>query len=496
MKTKQVVIGLDIGLTGMKAVAFDLKGNIVAQQSIVSPNVMPKPHWVERDPEDYWAGVCKMLRHLMSNLENYEILGIGCGAHGDGVWILDENNRPIRPGILSLDTRAFEISVRFNDKLDELLKITGQGAWPAAPAALLLWIKENEPENFKKIKTFMWAKDYIRYRLSKSAGTDLTEASTSFFNYEKQSFDPKAFELWGLSELQSAVPQVNQPTDVVGTIGYDTHIHTGLPEGIPIIAGLHDVDAGAIGAGAVQPGQLAVMAGTYSINEFISDKPKLSKDWLSRSFIRKGLWMNMALSPASSSNLEWFTQTLCQAEVDMAKRAGISPYGFIDKEIAEVINDPSDIVFFPFLYGNPLGVNADSCFMGMRAWHNRGHMMKAIYEGIAFNHKFHIDPLLENFDVKEVRVVGGVTKSKIWPTILASVINRQILIPEVAEGGALGVAMAVAAGVGVYKDLEEAAKEMSSKSIAIDPDPKMQESLCASYQKYRKCIDQVFPLWK
>lgn len=495
MKTK-VVIGIDIGLTGMKAIAFDLKGNITASQSATSPHDMPKPHWSEREGEDFWAAVCKMLRHLMGKLENYEIIGVGCSAHGDGIWILDENNRPLRPGILSLDTRAFETSLKYSKKLEKLLLTTGQGASPSSPATLLAWLKENEPETLAKAKSFMWAKDFIRYRLSRTVGTDLTEASTSFFNYKKQEWDPKAFELYDLSELEKIAPIVNNPTDIVGSIGYDTHIHTGLPEGIPVVAGLHDVDAGAIGAGATHPGQLAVMAGTYSINEVISAQPKVSKDWFCRSFIRKGLWMNMAISPASSSNLEWFVQTLCQQELDIAKRAGIDPYGFVDKEISEVADDPSDIVFFPFLYGNPLDVDADSCFMGMRAWHNRGHLLKAIYEGIAFNHKYHIDPLIENFQVDEIRVVGGVTRSSIWPKMLASVLDRQILIPEVSEGGALGTAMIVAVGIGQFKDLDEAAKTMGSKSIAIDPDPKIKEMIIPAYEKYKEYMKQIYPLWK
>mgnify|MGYP000154940453 CR=1 FL=1 len=241
-----------------------------------------------------------------------------------------------------------------------------------------------------------------------------------------------------------------------------------VPQVLPVIAGLHDVDAGAIGAGAVRPGQLAVMAGTWSINEVISDRPVTGDSWFCRAFVEHDTWMNMSISPASSANLEWFVTTLCAAEMDAARRAGLNPYGFIDREVGEIgLDDP--VTFLPFLYGNPMGIDASASVSGLRAWHKRGHLLRGIYEGIAFNHRIHCDPLIEAFAVEDIRVVGGVTQSDIWPQLFADTMGKPIQIPVGGEGGALGVAMVAAVGIGRFATLTEASEAMGTTTTTVEP---------------------------
>ncbi|NMD46272.1 MAG: carbohydrate kinase, partial [Propionibacterium sp.] len=232
-----------------------------------------------------------MLRNLVEKVEaggeSIAVLGIGC--HGDGAWLIDANGDQVRPGILSLDSRAIQTAARLNASVgDDLLRVTGQRVGPASPGVVLAWLKENEPESLQRARWFVAAKDFLRGMLTGSIGTDLTEASTAFTDVHTQQYSPEAFALYGLEELEAKAPPIAAPGDIVGGVSRLAHLATGLPEGLPVIAGLHDVDAGAIGAGAVRPGQLAVMAGTWSINEVISDRPVTGDTWFCRAFVERG----------------------------------------------------------------------------------------------------------------------------------------------------------------------------------------------------------------
>ncbi len=498
-EARELVAGVDVGLTGMKVVAFDLNGTQVASASTPSPQNLPKPYWIERDGHDYWDAFGKICRELNAQIDKLggRIIALGISAHGDGAWLIDENHNPTRPGILSLDSRAIDTAAALmaNHK-DDLMRVTGQGVVPASTGAVLKWVADNEPEAIEKARWFVAAKDFLRIWLTGEVGTDLTEASTAFCNVRTQDYDDEAFSIYGLESLRDKAPQIDACTDVVGTVTELASQHTGFAVGTPVVAGCHDVDAGAIGAGAVNPGQLAVMAGTWSINEVITDTPTVGDGWLARSFVEKGLWMNMSISPASSANLEWFVNTLCAAEVDAARREGRSPYAFIDHEVGAVGDDDHPAVFVPFLYGNPYGYDASAVFSGLRAWHTRGNVLRAIYEGIAFTHKIHCDWLVDAMAVTEARVVGGVANSKIWPQLFADAMNLPILIPDVKEGGALRTAMLAAVGAGAYPNLAAAAAAMGSSARQVDPTPEGVEKMAQRYAAFSQQISVEEPWWR
>ena len=499
MSGQELVLGVDIGLTGMKVVAFNLSGEPVHEARENSPQDIPQPHWVERDGREFWALFGRMMRALTTKIDaaGDTAVAIGISAHGDGAWLVDENGDAIRPGILSLDSRGINTAARLNESsFDDLLRVTGQGVGPASPGVVLRWLKENEPENYQKARWFVFAKDFIRLHLTGTVGTDLTEASTAFTDVNTQEYVDEAFEIYGLEELKDKAPPIARPIDVVGEVTHLSHLHTGLPEGLPVVAGLHDVDAGAIGAGAVRSGQLAVMAGTWSINEVISDKPKLGKEWFCRAFVDKGMWMNMSISPASSANLEWFATTLCQADMDALKRQGEDPYSFIDKEIAQTKDTDDLVTFLPFLYGNPLGIDGSATFAGLRAWHNRGHLLRAVYEGIAFNHKVHCDPLVKAFGVDDIRLVGGVTRSSIWPQMFADAMGMPVSIPVKTEGGALGTAMVAAVGAGRFEDLSAAAAAMGSETRTIEPTAEGMALMQERFARFMEQVEAQKPWWK
>lgn len=311
-----------------------------------------------------------------------------------------------------------------------------------------------------------------------------------------QEYTEEAFKIYGLDLLKDKGAPINNSTDIAGYVTPLAAAQTGMPEGTPVLAGMHDVDAGTVGIGAVHPGQMALMAGTWSMNVVISDAPKVDRNCFARAFINKGEWLNMSISPTGASNLEWFVGQLCATDRDVLTRAGQNPFAFVDYEVQRVADTPDRIFYLPYIYGNPMGVDASGTFTGIRAWHERGHMLAAIYEALAFNHFHHSKPLIDGFNVKDVRVSGSVAQSKVWPQILANLFGMQIGLPRGGESGALGGAMVAGVATGCFKDLDDAVAAMCGEMSFVDPQEEKIGQMRERYEAYRELIDTMMPWWE
>ena len=500
LKTGPYLLGIDSGLTVTKAVVFDANGNEVGSSAIQVPKHSPRPRWVERDSLKVWEA-CQHAIHAAlgdAGISGAEIAGIGVTGHGDGVYLVDADGRPTRPGIASLDTRAYEVVQQWHASgiMDEVLELTGQHPFPATPAALMRWIKEFEPEVLARTRWVLSCKDWIRFKLTGEFATDRTEASTSFADVRSQTYSSRAFALFGLEDVEAKLPPMLMPSAVAGRVTQVAADETSLTAGTPVVAGMHDVDACAIASGCIHPGQLAVIAGTYSINEVIAAEPVLDPRWSCRNFVRENQWLNMAISPASATNLDWYLQQLCQAEIGQARQQGISPYAFVNREVEAVLNEKTDVYFLPFMYGSPHGDEASAAFVGLRGWHTRGHMLRAVYEGVAFNHKTHVDALRSAFPTHEVRMTGGGTRSPLWCQIFTDTFALPVVVVETQEAGALGTAICAGLGSGVYTSYEEAISRTVRTAHVYEPDPAGQERLAEAYRIYRHLIDALMPVWK
>lgn len=496
----RLVLGLDCGLTVTKAVLFDETGHAHATASARVPQESPRPRWVERDVDALWKASAEAIRSALeqAGVDPGDVIGVGVTAHGDGLYLLDAEGRPARAGILSLDTRAHGITERWEaeGRFERMLEVTGQVPGPLGPAALLTWVAENEPEVFKRSAWALACKDVIKLRLTGEVSTDPTEASTSFCDVRTQTYTDEALAVYGLEDRAGMLAPVVGCTEVAGAVTPEAAEQTGLPEGTPVVSGLHDVDASAIGMGCLEPGQLAMIAGTASINEVISDQPIVDERWFCRNFVRPGQWMNMSLSLASAGNLEWFVQRLCQADYAAATDRGEDPFAFVEREVAAAAGDPGEVLFLPFLYGSPHGAEASGTFLGMRGWHDRGHLLRAVLEGVVFNHRTHVDALRDAFDIVEGRLTGGAVRSRRWAQMFADALGLTVLLTDAEESGALGTAMCAAVGTGMHDSLEEAAAASVRVTGRLEPNAESHEQLEARYAHYRKVIDALGGAWE
>ncbi len=495
----KLVLGLDCGLTVTKAVLFDETGRARATASARVPQESPQPRWLERDVDALWTASAGAIRSAIEQADTdpRDVIGVGVTAHGDGLYLLDAEGRPARPGILSLDSRAHKIVERWEaeGRFGRMLEVTGQVPGPLSPAALLAWTIENEPDVFERSRWALSCKDVMKVHLTGEVTTDFTEASTSFCDVRTQTYTDEALAVYGLEDCAGMLAPVVGCTEVTGAVSAEAARLTGLAPGTPVVSGLHDVDASAIGIGCLEPGQLAMIAGTASINEVISDQPIVDERWFCRNFVRPGQWMNMSLSLASATNLEWFAQRLCQADIAAATARGEDPFAFVEREIAAIEDQPAEVLFLPFLYGSPHGAAASGTFLGLRGWHDRGHLLRAVLEGVVFNHRTHVDALRDAFEMSEGRLTGGAVRSRRWAQMFADALGLTVLITDAEESGALGAAMCAAVGTGMHDSLEEAAASSVRVVERLQPNDDARERLEASYARYRNLIGALESVW-
>ncbi|WP_119389456.1 FGGY-family carbohydrate kinase [Taklimakanibacter lacteus] len=493
------LIGIDIGLTYAKTVVFDVGGTQLAVARMKVPQSQPRPRWVERDMGELWQLAAASIHAAVSacGRDPADIAALAVTAHGDGLYLLDQENRPVRPGILSLDSRAGDIIERWGPEgvAAEALRVTGQEPHASAPSALLAWIKRHEPASYRRTASILACKDWLRFCLTGTVGTDHTEASTSFTDYRSQAFSAKALAIFGLDELSESLPQVSLSHEVIGGVTREAAAQTGLIAGTPVAAGLHDVTASALGVGGHEPGLLAIIAGTYSINEIISTEPAVDARWYCRSGVLPGTWNNMAISPASSANYEWFLETLCRADQEKADREGTSIHHVLAAEIDAAFTRPSAITFHPFLFGSPYGSAASASLFGLRGWHDRGDILKGLLEGVVFNHRAHIDALRSKFGASEARIAGGVSRNPAIAQLFADALDLPMLTTLSDEAGALGAALCAGTGIGLYDNPISAARRVVRTHKRYLPDGSRKADLERKYDLYCRLAGAMRPLW-
>jgi len=489
------VLGLDCGLTVTKATVYDAGGHSLGSAEQASKHTSPHPHWVERDMGELWRIGAHVIRQALTAaaVPAEAIAAVATTGHGDGVYLVDSAGAPVRPGVVSLDSRAVELlrEWELDGTMAHALKITGQHPIAAAPAPLLAWLARHEPSSIERTRWVMSCKDWLKFKLTGEATADLTEASESFTDVQTQRYSDAALTLFGLPSLREMLPPALPSTEIAGTVTAATALETGLAPGTPVVAGIHDVDACALGSGCVHPGDLAIIAGTFSINEVIGDTPSPDARWSTRNFVDYGRWMHMALSPASAANLEWFVRQFCPDEVASAEATGTSPFAFVDRVVRTVDGDPHDVIFLPYLYGSPQSRDSGAAFTGLRGWHTRVDALRAVLDGVTFNHRYHIDALREKFTVNGARLSGGGSRAPYWAQLFADALRLPVEVVQIPESGTLGAAICAMVGAGLHLTVDDAVASAHIPVQNFMPDANRADRLDGTYARYRALAQEL-----
>lgn len=487
-----LLLGVDCGQTMSKAALFDLDGHAVAVAGRRTEPSTPAPRRVERDMSAMWEQVASAVREVLTQVGgDARVLGVGVCGHNDGLYAVDAHGAPVRPAILATDSRAHAYAARTRE--GELgrraLELTGQVPFAASPASLYAWLRDTEPEAFGSVRWALFAKDWVRLRLTGQVATDPSDASASFTEVHSQDWSRAALDLYGLGDLAAALPPIMGSAEVAGLVTAEAAAATGLAEDTPVVTGAHDVDAASLGIGAATTGALSIVLGTFSINQVLADRPVADPRWQARSFVRPGRWLHMSTSPAGVANLDWTVRQLGP----WTSAGAPDPRAAVAQAMSRLHSDDRPL-FLPFLYGSPHGADLAASWVGVRGWHDRGDLLHAVLEGVAFNHRTHVDALREAFALcGPARVCGGGARSAPWTQLLADTLDLPVEVTDAEEAGARGAALLAGVGIGAYEGLESAVDRTVRVARRQAPDQAAVAMLGGRFRRYQRLVEALGP---
>lgn len=491
----RLLLGLDAGNTLIKAVLFDVAGRQLAESSLDGTSFSPAPGHTERDMEELWANTATVIRSCLdkAGVPPRAVAAIGCAGHGNGLYLLDTNDEPLL-AIQSLDGRAASIAeeLRSNGNGARLHQLCLQEPWPSQTPTLLAWVKRFVPEVYARTATVFLCKDFVNYRLTGRKVSDISDMSAAgLLRMPERTYDADILEAYGLAEARAMLPDLVSPTEVVGGVTASAAEQTGLEEHTPVVGGLFDVVACALGSGAVLEGQASIVAGTWSINQVISAKAISDPRIFMVSAFADHRFVAIESSATSAANLEWYVR-------EFLERGGHhdDPFGYCNDRVAEITPAPDDPFFHPFLYGSRQGAWMRAGFYGVDGWHREGHLMRALFEGVAFEHRRHIDVLRTAGVRFETAVLsGGGSRSPVWPQMFADILQIPISVATCREAGALGAAIAAGVGAKLFKDLDTGVAAMTRQEREYRPGAAIAAHYQRRYEIYQLLTDAMTPIW-
>ena len=481
-----VILGLDIGTSGARAVAVDsgrgeILGEAIAEYSLQTP----RPGWSEQDPLDWWAASCDVLRQVATDVGG-EIRGLGLTGQMHGSVFLDARDDVIRPALLWNDQRTGQQCAAITEVLgDRLTAIAGNPALTGFQAPKILWLRDEEPDAYARVRTVLLPKDYVRLRLTGERATDASDASgTLLLDVAARQWSG---EILDALEIDPAwLPTVYEGPDQTGTLRSDVASDLGLPAGLPVAAGGGDNAAAAVGVGVTAPGSLLVSLGTSGVAFAPTDgfRPDPSGRIHAFAHALPDVFHLMAVTLSAGGSLRWWSQVA---------QAGVAE---LVTEAAAVEPCSEGALFLPYLTGERtphLDPDARGAFVGLTVRHGRAEMTRAVMEGVAFSLRDGLEIMRElGVPDSTVRVVGGGARSDLWCQIMADVFARPIVRAQVDEGPAYGAALLARVTAGIATNTSTEAT-MGGETVA-EPDSARVAAYDALYDIYAPLYGALHPV--
>ncbi len=483
------LLGIDVGTTGIKAViARADDGSVRATGFAPYPLYHPRPGWAEQNPDDWWAASAVAIRECLerASMPPDAIRGIGLSGQMHGAVLLDDGGTVVRPCIIWADQRSGaecdEIHARIG--LKRLVTLTGNPALTGFTAAKVLWVRNHEPEAFARARLLLLPKDYIRLRMTGEAAIERSDAAGMNL-LDIHTGDWAREVLTALDLPPSLVPPVRDSTAICGTLTPDAAAHLGLPAGIPVAGGGADNACGAAGTGVVDPGTALLSVGTSGVVLAPSNAPSIDQSApvpRIHTFFHAAphLWYLMGVTQAAGLSLRWAR--------DMLATDGAG-YDTLTAEAAGTPPGAEGLLFLPYLQGERaphLDPQARGGWIGLTAAHTRGHLIRAVLEGVAFSLKNCFDLLAaQRLPVHQIRITGGGARSPLWRQIFADILEQPITSIAADEGPAFGAALIAGTALGLYPSLTQACAQTVRLGDETQPDPGRAAVYRAQYALYR-----------
>ena len=488
----QYVLGIDIGTGGTRALIMDEKGKILASATEEhEPFASPKIGWAEQQPEDWWraAGLAIRKALALGKLHAQQIACVGFSGQMHGAVMLDGSGEVVRPALIWCDVRTDKQCQELNEKIgsSRLIQLTCNPALPNFTLTKFLWTRENEPENWSRVRSVMLPKDYVRFRLTGDRAIDMADASgTLMLDVARRQWSNEVLRAAEID--RSLLPALYESPEVCGKVSAIGGEATGLAAGTPVVAGAGDQAAGATGMGVVAPGTVSATIGTSGVVFAATDRPALDPQGRLHTFCHAvpGRWHVMGVTQAAGLSLRWFRDRFTSASVGDSR----DPYERLTEEAATAPPGADGLLWAPYLMGERtphLDSEARGVLAGLTAPHTRAHVIRAILEGVAFSLRDTFTIFGEmNVPVKSILLGGGGARSPLWRQIQADVYGHEVGIVEAEEGAAYGAAILAGVGAKIWPSVDAACGAVVRVAARVQPDRSNVAKMNDSYRAYRR----------
>ncbi len=482
------VVGIDVSTTATKAVLIDETGAVRGIGVADYGFDVPRPLWSEQDPHLWWDGAIEAIRSVLatSGVGGDDVVAIGLTGQMHGLVLLDDGGEVLRPAILWNDQRTAAECDRIREAVgpQRLIELTGNDALTGFTAPKLVWVRDHEPDIWRRSAHVLLPKDYVRLQLTGDYALDKADgAGTLLFDLAARDWSPEILAALGIDPAW--MPRTWEGPEVTGTVSAAAATATGLRAGTPVVAGGGDQAANAVGVGAVRVGTMALSLGTSGVVFATTDRPLHEPNGIVHAFCHAvpGRWHMMSVMLSAAGSLRWFRDAVAP---------GVE-FGDLVAPAAEVPAGSSGLLFLPYLSGersphpDPL---ARGAFVGLTISHDRRHLTRAVLEGVAFGLRDGLD-LMTGAGMptpSQIRASGGGTASPLWRQILADVLGAEIATVNTTEGAAYGAGLLAAVGAGWYPSVEAAADALVSATPVASPGPD-----AAAYAELHEIYRELYP---
>ncbi|OOM07524.1 xylulokinase [Clostridium saccharobutylicum] len=494
------LLGLDIGTSGTKTALFDEDGKTIQTATYGYELFQPQVGWAEQDPEDWWKACVKGIKDVIekSGVQASNIKGIGLSGQMHGLVLVDKNHNVIRNSIIWCDQRTEKECDYMTKVIGEkrLIKITGNPALTGFTLSKLLWVRNNEPNNFEKIYKVLLPKDYIRFKLTDVFATEVSDASgMQMLDINTRNWSEELLD--DLNIDKNILPNVYESVVVSGHVTEAAAKLTKLQVNTPVVGGAGDQAAGAIGNGIVSEGIISTVIGTSGVVFAATDTPRFDEKGRVHTLCHAvpNKWHIMGVTQGAGLSLNWFKRTFCAKEVEESDKTKVNIYDILTKKASKSKPGSNGIIYLPYLMGERtphIDPNVKGAFLGVSLINNHDDFVRSILEGVSFSLKNCLD-IIEgmNVNISEIRVSGGGAESDVWRQILADIFQHSLTTVKASEGGALGVAILAGVGAGIYESVEDACNRIVKGKEKVNPNTDLKDLYSKIYETYNSAYPRI-----
>lgn len=504
MKTDVIdtILGIDVGTSLIKANLYSLDGRNILSTSQRNILIHAKLRWAEYDMDEIWTLTKACIRTILNRIDNtrFSVVGIGVTGQGDGTWLVDNHLNPVRPAITWLDGRSGEVvSDLYRSGIsNSIFDITGTSINQSNQAVHLLWLKKNEAESLKKSYKVLRAKDWVFLKLTGEVSTDTSDASYTYFDIKKNTYDSRVLDLYGIPECEDLVPEALHPSENSAKIKRSVARELGLDSSITVVSGPVDMSSSALGLGIIEPGQSNTILGTAAIHQVIITDPPGPPAYTGNtiSHVVEGEWLRVLPSMTGTLNLQWFIKKLYGYSETVQKKID---WESIEQKVQQVPLGSHGIMYHPYI--DPAGERApfmnpaaSAQFSGLNYHHSKESMLHAVYEGVALS-AMDCYSFLPSIS-EEIRLGGGGSRSELWSQMLADALGRRVRLVLEKETGTKGTMINTAVALGKYESYADAVKATVIPGERFEPKRENHQRYLELLDIFRNTYKVMSPIWK